>query len=271
MKTRILLFSPSSRSASIAQAIANGIDFMDEETEDATYGEIETNEFDHDTLAIVALPVYGGRVAPLALKRLENIRGQDTPAVAVVLYGNRHYGEALEQLADFLSNRGFRVIAAGTFIGEHSYSTPEFPIASRRPDRADLHFARQFGLAIKDKIFRHPDAPAVDVSTIEPPEQDEEAMKQFEQTVKEWMQQGVPMPSAPQVDASLCTGCNTCSYLCPTQAISHDTPTTTNADACIKCCACVKLCPVGARTFKTPFSPLLSKLFAKQKENKILL
>lgn len=80
-----------------------------------------------DVLTVIAVPVYGGKVAPLALKRMEQIRGNGTPAVLIVVYGNRAYGGALNQLDAWAVAHGFVPIAAGTFIGEHSYSTVEFP------------------------------------------------------------------------------------------------------------------------------------------------
>ena len=271
MNIAVLTFSPTGTSSAVAQAIARGTGQKKAITVDVTYGQAEAQDFDRDTLVIVSVPVYGGHVAPPALKRLEHIQGHDTPAVAIVVYGNRHYEGALEQLAEFLGHRGFRVIAAGTFIGEHSYSTPETPIAAGRPNADDLRLAELFGDIIVRKLSRYPDSPAVDVSTIEPPVQDAETMQRFKKIVMGWMQQGVPMPQAPVADAELCTGCGTCVDRCPTQAIPTDAPATTMADACIKCCACVKACPTGARTFPTPFSALLSHDFATQKENMTLL
>ncbi len=271
MNTAIVTFSPTGTSSAIAQAISRGINPGEMKTIDVTRGEAVTKEFDSDTVVVVSVPVYGGHVAPPALQRLEHISGNNTPAVAVVVYGNRHYEADLDQLAEFLGNRGFRVIAAGTFIGEHSYSTAETPIATGRPDAEDLRFAEQFGKAVGQKLSTAPNAPAIDVSSIEKPVQDAEVMVSFQQTVMGWMQQGVPIPSAPQVDTNLCTGCGTCVDCCPTHAIPANSPSTTDAGVCIKCCACVKACPTGARTFPTPFAALLTKKFAEPKENKTLL
>lgn len=271
MKLSILTFSPTGTSAKIAHAIARGTGIREVSTVDTTFGAAAPQTLGPDTLAVVAVPVYGGHVAPMAAKRLEQIDGQDTPAVAVVLYGNRHYEGALEELAGMLTGRGFRIIAAGTFIGEHSYSTPEAPIAAGRPDAQDLAFAEQFGRDIMQKLSQHPDAPAVDPSAIAPPTQDAGNMMKFKQTVMGWMQQGVAIPPAPLVDEGLCTGCGTCVDCCPAHAIPADAPSTTQADACIKCCACVKACPAGARTFPTPFGPLLHENFAGPKENRTLL
>ncbi len=85
----------------------------------------------------MTVPVYAGHVAPEALKRMTNISASGAYAVAVVIYGNRAYGSALCELGEMLVCRGFRVIAGGAFVGEHSYSTAEYPIASGRPDMGD--------------------------------------------------------------------------------------------------------------------------------------
>lgn len=271
MKTVILTFSPTGTSSAIAQAIARGTGVTETCTLDVTYEQAEAQHFKQDTLVVVSVPVYGGHVAPLALKRLEHVYGHDTPAVAVVVYGNRHYEDALNQLAGFLDSRGFRVIAAGTFIGEHSYSTPKTPIAAGRPNAGDIRFAEAFGATVIQRLSGNPALPAVDVSTIEAPAQDSESSRLFKQTVTGWMQQGVPMPAAPQVDTDLCTGCGTCVNCCPTHAIPADSPSTTETETCIKCCACVKACPLDARSFSTPFSLLLNQYFANPKDNKTLL
>ena len=55
-------------------------------------------ELPEHALAVITVPVYGGRVAPPALARLKEIRGNHTPAVIAVVYGNRAYEKALEEL-----------------------------------------------------------------------------------------------------------------------------------------------------------------------------
>ena len=49
-------------------------------------------------------------------------------------YGNRDYEDALVELYDLALSLGLTPFAAGAFIGEHSYSTPEMPVAEGRPD-----------------------------------------------------------------------------------------------------------------------------------------
>ena len=79
-----------------------------------------------------------GRIPEIVYPRLAQLDGQGVPTVAVVLYGNRAYEDALLELADLLRQRGCQLVAAGAFIGEHSYSTAEHPTAANRPDESDL-------------------------------------------------------------------------------------------------------------------------------------
>ena len=97
---------------------------------------------------VLGAPVYAGRVAPEAVKRLKRIQvaaGASVPAVVTVTYGNRDYEDALVELYDLAVSLGLSPFAAGAFIGEHSYSTPEMPVAEGRPDSMDLADARIFG------------------------------------------------------------------------------------------------------------------------------
>lgn len=271
MELHILTFSPTGTSRRVAEGIAKGIGGQDMHFTDITRQTSVSQDFNSDQLLLVCVPVYGGHVAPTAMQRLDAIRGNDTPAVPVVVYGNRHYEQALEELSSFLTERGFRTMAAATFIGEHSYSTEQTPIAVGRPDAADILFAEQFGQEIAKKWNEGRIAETIDASAIEQPHQDAGTMMHFKQTVMTWIQSGVPMPASPLADTSLCNACGTCADLCPTSAISRSNPQETDASLCIKCCACVKGCPANARTYPTPFAPLLAENFSLRKENKYLI
>src|SRR5665648_919822 len=89
--------------------------------------------FTETDLVIVGIPVYAGRVPNVLLKYLNSVKGNGANAVAVVLYGNRDFDDALIELKDILSENGFKVIAAGAFIGEHSFSKI---LAKGRPDES---------------------------------------------------------------------------------------------------------------------------------------
>ncbi len=268
----LLTFSPTSTSRAVANAIAQGTGIGNIHTTDLTHCHQPSTCISSQSLAIITAPVYGGKIAPTAISRLQNIGGNGAPAVVVAVYGNRHYENALNQLAEVATELGFIVIAAATFIGEHSYSSASTPIAVGRPDDADLANARNFGKQIIEKLSIGIDAlKPVDVTKIETPHQPEEPMARFKSTVMQWMQQGLNIPKTPEVNELLCSHCGACVDACPVSAISLGNECLTDANLCIKCCACVKQCPSQARKFNTPFAQLLADNFAQRKECKTLL
>lgn len=241
---------------------------------DMTLQAPEKKEFGSDALAVITVPVYGGHVAPLALERMKDLRADGTPAVIVVVYGNRAYEKALTELDAFVSGLGFKVIAGGTFVGEHSYSSDRYPIAAGRPDDDDLKFAEEFGAKVRIKLANAADAEhlyGVDVQKIQRPKQPFFPLFRFLRRVIKLRKSGVLMPRTPQVDENLCTHCGLCVKRCPAGAIVKGEECATNAEKCIRCCACVKGCPQKARTFDTPFAALLHDCFQRPKENRIIL
>ncbi|WP_307757720.1 4Fe-4S binding protein [uncultured Mediterranea sp.] len=270
----LITFSPTHTSKQIGEAIVRGMGIADVSFVDMTLQTPEQKEFGSDVLAVITVPVYGGHVAPLALERMKDLRADGTPAVIVMVYGNRAYEKALTELDAFVSGLGFKVIAGGTFVGEHSYSSDRYPIAAGRPDDDDLKFAEEFGAKVRIKLSNAADAEhlyGVDVQKIQRPKQPFLPLFRFLRRVIKLRKSGVPMPRTPQVDEKLCTHCGLCVKRCPAGAIVKGEECVTNAEKCIRCCACVKGCPQKARTFDTPFAALLHDCFQRPKENRIIL
>lgn len=235
---KLVFFSPTETTAKILNGIAQGIDHdivrrTDLTPPDARFREVEQLR---DELTIIGTPVYAGRVPAEAVRRLQLIKGHDTPAVVVVVYGNREFEDALLELRDIVAGLGFRPIAGGAFIGEHSYSSAATPIAAGRPDREDMEKARRFGESIQEKLNRLQtiaDMPVLQVPGNYP--------------YVEW---GHPPSMAPITVESLCTLCAECAAACPTAAITVEASVFTDKEACIRCSACIKKCPSGARKWE---------------------
>ncbi len=182
-----------------------------------------------DDLLIVGMPVFVGRVPALAVPSLEKLRGDNTPAILVAVYGNRDYEDALLEMKNLLEPRGFIVVAAAAFVAQHSI----FPrIAAGRPDAADMEAVRQFaaGCARKLEGFSA-DGPAVVVKGNFP-----------------YREYAVP-PLKPGADES-CTRCGACAATCPAGAIPEDAPQETDTERCIACGACIVVCPARSRAFR---------------------
>lgn len=250
-------FSPTHTSGKIVHAIAEGIDIPVNKEIDLTYPIEEQNTITRDTLAIIGAPTYAGRVAPTALERLKYLHGDSTPAIVVVLYGNRDYEDALLELCDQAKAQGFIPVAGGTFIGEHSYSTAEMPTAAGRPDEADIEIAKNFGKTIAREL--------------EKPDHTEEFPTLHVKGNFPYKENKPKTPATPTTTEELCTQCQYCIEICPVEAIELKEEIVSDPEICIKCCACVKECPNGARVFNTPFTEFLFKNFHDRKEPELFL
>lgn len=184
--------------------------------------------FSEDDIVIFGAPVWGGRVPLPAAEALHSVRGGGARAVALSVYGNRDYDDALLETRDLLKSKGFRVCAAGAFIGEHSYSDK---VGAHRPDAEDLIAASAFGLAAYEKVMagnpvRKKIRGAFPYKALSPSVRSPKA--------------------APAVDAKKCSRCGACVSFCPVCNIAADL---SDLGRCVACAACVKFCPEGARSF----------------------
>lgn len=249
-KINLIYFSATHTSEKIAKAIAKGTGISNQEVINITLP-INENVTLNDELTIIAMPVYSGRIPEIALKRFQQIKANNSPAILAVVYGNRDYDDALIELRDESLKLGFQPIAGGAFIGEHSYSTEEYPVAANRPDLDDLEQAENFGKDIIAKLRLGSNT-----------------QKQSLLHVKgnfPYLKIEETEPSTPSTIEDLCTQCGHCVDICPIEAIHLDDKITSQAEKCIQCCACVKECPVQARSFITPFSEILYVNFSARK------
>ena len=180
---------------------------------------------------LVAMPVYAGQIPVLCRRQLKaHLKGNGNPAVAVAVYGNRAYDNALAELQDILEEAGCPVVAAGAFIGRHSI----FPkVAEGRPDQADLALMAAFGDKCREKLAAFD--PAAHVRLDLP----------GDHTYREPGR----VPFHPSCN-DRCMKCYACANTCPAGAIPMETPWITDGEKCISCGACVFLCPTQARQYR---------------------
>ncbi len=237
----LIYFSPTHTTQRILEGIAHGLEVQTVTHFDLTLPHVPDQIFEMagDTLTLIGAPVYAGRLPAVAVRRLQRVMGNETPAVIVVVYGNRAYEDALLELKDMTMARGFIPIAGAAFIGEHSYSTAAMPIAPGRPDAADMVKAVAFGQHIRQLLARTPvdSLPPLTVPGNYP--------------YKE-RRPSTEAPPTPTTIADLCTLCGDCAVVCPTAAITIGDAVITKAAACIQCCACTRACPTGARVMEDP-------------------
>ena len=110
---KVIVFSPTGGTKKVADAICKGIgeevsviDFCNREkrNEKIKCGEGE--------LALIAFPVFGGRIPALAAQRLKEVEANGAKCAIVAVYGNRAYDDALVEMQDLSESCGFIVVAA---------------------------------------------------------------------------------------------------------------------------------------------------------------
>ena len=182
-----------------------------------------------DEVLVVGIPVYAGRIPVMAVERIRRFKGQGTRAVAIAVYGNRHYDDALLELSDLLSENGFQVISAAAFIAQHSI----FPkVGKNRPDTADFHQMDVFARETRHILQK-------------------ECAKLLPIHIPGNRPYKIPgsIPIFPSGTKS-CKECGKCASLCPVGAIPMEHSRMVDESKCIKCGRCIVVCPTHSRRFK---------------------
>lgn len=254
---KLIYFSPTRTTKKILEGISRGIQAEIVESLDLTHLHSGSRKMGdaNGEVAIIGVPVYAGRVPVIAAERLQRFKAKNTPAAVVVVYGNREFEDALLELRDLARKAGFSPIAAGAFIGEHSFSTNAQPIAPNRPDADDLETAKAFGEKIQQKlagIDQISDLPTLQVPGGSP-----------------YKERPNRPPMSPVTKQQICTLCGECAAACPVEAITVEDRVETDPERCILCCACVKGCPAEARVMEAePIRKIAEWLHANYSERK---
>ncbi len=200
--------------------------------------------FSHKDIVILGLPVIAGRLSNLLLPFLNTLEGNHALGIPVVLFGNRDYDDALVELRNLMEDRGFHVLGAGAFVGEHSFSRI---LAKGRPDSKDLKDLEMFSKAIKEKMeekgFDPMKLPSVNVPGSNPPRP--------YYVPKHAKGEAIDIRKVKPKTLEVCTQCGLCVSLCPLGSINPENPKEVTG-ICMKCCGCVKKCPVEAKYFDDP-------------------
>jgi ferredoxin len=263
-KVYTVYFSPTGTTEKTIIAIAEGTGIPYEKIDLTTCRARRDFEhsFKNNELAIVGLPVYGGRLPKKLDDFFAGLHGNSSPAIALVVYGNRAYEDALIELKVRLEERGFKVIAGAAFIGEHTFSRN---IAGGRPDAGDLALAKNFGRKAAgnlDKLMR---------GTLH-------VKGNYPYLIQGFDPLNPPGPLTTFtniVTTEDCTRCGLCAEECPWGAIDKDDYATIDYVKCVRCLRCIRICPSAAKkNISAKFDealPVFEKMLSARKEPELFL
>lgn len=264
MNIQTLAFSPTQTTQTVVTKIAQSLkEYLYDSNIDSQLGfhiditaptsRQETYHFTDQDIVIIGMPVYAGRIPNLIVPFLNTLKANNSIAIPVVLFGNRAYDDALYELCDICEDCGFLNIAAGAFIGQHSFSDK---IATGRPNASDLGIADHFAQEIAQVISQHRDINAIlskewfhQEGPIKVPGRNKEERAYFQPKKKSGAK--IDIRKIKPVTNDDCNDCKLCAQRCPMGAIDfnnvHLVP-----GICIKCGACVMYCPQKAKSFTDP-------------------
>lgn len=121
------------------------------ECHDMLKEQISSITFNDETLAVIGMPVYVGKIPLPAAAALRRIEGNGAMTLAIVSYGGRKYGNALFELKRLAEECGFKAIGAGAFMV--SYMAVRGSARSAAP-AIDLDAVTDFSKAASQKVKR---------------------------------------------------------------------------------------------------------------------
>lgn len=259
-KVKVIYFSPTGTTKKIIKNVIKGIESKEVDcvdlTKDNRISKIENIDTSKVDLIILGAPVYGGFLYKEFRNYIKNIDFNNKAVAIVLLYGNATIMFAKREIISIVKKNNGNVVGYGEFIGEHSFSTKELPVAINRPNTEDINMAISFGKAIreelKNNVEKNKNLSLFDrfigkVADIKP------------------VHTGRRIFTIPKTDYELCDNCGVCIKKCPKACIDNNI--ITDKKACIVCMACVKSCHKNARISKAK-NPLIKMGLKKINRNK---
>lgn len=184
-------------------------------------------------IVVWASPVYAGRVPNKTLDFIGQLmRGSGNKGIAIAVFGNRNYDNALAEMCQLMAEAYITPVAAAAMVSRHAFAPTE--IATGRPNEHDY--------AEMDAWLTHIDwekTAQVPGSTA----------NGYYQPLKA---DGTPanfLKAKPVLNESRCMLCAKCKRACPMGSIEITYKGPEFHGLCIKCQACIVRCPEQALSF----------------------
>lgn len=247
-KVHLVYFSPSGTTKKVVTSIVKGMGSVEVIHHDMLKPESRKQaiNFSKDDLVIFGILTAVKMLGPL--KEIINcLNGNDTPVVGITMFGNEAYGPTLRDFKKVIEKRGFKMVAGGAFIGQHSMTKN---IATGRPDESDIQIAKDFGQRIYDKVYLKQDLSFENILPID-------IQDKFGSLLTQMMTysfafapiKAVTLPKIlnKRTIAETCIECKRCESNCPMNAIDISAKSI-NVKSCIGCFGCQNICGTDSIT-----------------------
>ena len=254
-----LYFSPTGGTRRISEfltaELSEGLDITAESVDllAAVREDSSLPEFSPRDICLISVPSFAGRVPEPAVNLLAKSRGCGARAILNVVFGNRAIDDTLLEMRDLLEEAGFVCAAAMETVAEHSIFRQ---FGAGRPDYDDEVELKQFAETLTELLDEDNFCGTLQVPGNYP------------------YRERKPVSTIPY-GKDFCSGCRSCVFECPVQAISGDNPKETDGQRCFGCMRCVFLCPAGARDIapelREKMLPHMSQVCSGRKENRLYI
>ena len=202
----------------------------------------EVHVYSPDDLVIFGVPTYAGRIPNKVLPFVQELfKGNKTPTVAVVTFGNRSFDNSLSELDAELEKNDFLVLGAGAVVCHHAFAE----VGIGRPNTADEELLTAFA----DSVFAKLQNSCQSLPNA--------AIKRNEALTAYYVPLGTDgnpvnfLKAKPVTDKAQCDNCGVCAAACPMGSIDKNDVSLVPG-ICIKCQACIVHCHTKAKSFEDP-------------------